>query len=178
MIGLRRISIAKVFILFTIILLYSCAGTIQTVRRFQQPITNYKKAYIVSADNSKYIKFKFGIITPYAYIVLPDDPAQKHEKIGNTDLVIAQELEKYGIKADIGQKGDIPKDIDLIVLYNDTWRWDFKKILDKLDIVFISPIDKKVIAKSTYNIYKNKEFHNFPTPEKEVPKMIKELLNN
>jgi hypothetical protein len=34
----------------------------------------------------------------------------------------------------------------------------------------------EVIAKSTYNIYWNKEIHNFPSPEKEVPKMIKELL--
>ncbi len=174
---IRRTSITKALILFNIILLYSCAGTIQTVKQFQQPITNYTKAYIVSADNSQYIKFKFGVIIPYAYIVLPDDPAQKHEKIGNTDIVIKQELEKYGIKTDIGKEGDVPKDIDLIVLYNDTWRWDFKKILDRLDIVFISPIDKKEIAKSTYNIYKNKELHNFPTPEKEVPIMIKELLN-
>jgi len=57
----------------------------------------------------------------------------------------------------------------------DTWRWDLKKILDKLEIVFISP-KGEVIAKSTYNIYWNKEIHNFPSPEKEVPKMIKELL--
>jgi len=173
----KRTSIIKALILLNIILLYSCAGTIQTVRQFQQPVPNFTKAYIISTDNSQYITFKFGIITPYAYVVLPDDPAQKHKIIGNTDIVIKQELEKYGIKADIGKEGDVPKDIDLIVLYYDTWRWDFKKILDRLDIVFISPIDKKEIAKSKYNIYINKELHNFPTPEKEVPKMIKELLN-
>jgi len=173
----RKTSIVKALTLLNILLLYSCAGTIQTVRQTQEAVTNYTKAYIISSDNSQYIKFKFGVITPYAYIVLPDDPAQKHEKIGNTDIVIKQELEKYGIKADIGKQGDIPQEIDLIVLYNDIWRWDFNKILDRLDIVFISPIDKKEIAKSTYNIYKNKEFHDFPTPEKEVPKMIKELLN-
>jgi len=170
-------SIVKALTLLNIIFLYSCAGTIETVRQPQQPITNYTKAFIISSDNSQYITFKFGVITPYAYIVLPDDPAQKHEKIGNTDIVIKQELEKYGIKAEIGKEGDVPQDFDLIVLYYDTWRWDFKNILDRLDIVFISPVDKKEIAKSTYNIYKNKELHNFPTPEKEVPKMIKELLN-
>lgn len=172
-----RTTIIKALILLGFILLSSCAGTIHTTRRTQQMTPNYTKAFIISADNSQYIKFKFGIITPYAYIVLPDDSAQKHEKIGNTDIVIKQELEKYGIKAEIGKEGDMPKDIDLIVLYNDTWRWDFKNILDKLDIVFISPADKTEIAKSTYNIYRNKELHNFPTPEKEVPKMIKELLN-
>ena len=52
---------------------------------------------------------------------------------------------------------------------------EFKKILDKLEIVFISP-QGEMIAKSTYNIYKNKELHNFPTPEKEVSQMMKERL--
>ena len=166
-----------VSILFSIILLSGCAGTIHTVRQTPQYFPEYKKAYIVSVENSQYIKFRFGLITPHGYIVLPDKPAKEHKIIGNTDNVIKKELEKYGIIAEIGKKGDIPEDIDLIVLYNDIWRWDFKKILDRLDIIFISPNDNKEIAKSTYNIFKNKELHNFPTPEKEVPKMIKELLN-
>ena len=164
--------------LFVSTLLYSCAGTINTIKYTPQTTLKYTKAYIISSKNSKYIKFKFGIITPYAYIVLPDDPAEDHDIISNTDNVIKQELEKYGIQAVIGKRGDTPEDFDLIVEYNDTWRWDFKKILDKLEIVFISPDGDNVIARSTYNIYRNKEFHNFPTPEKEVPKMIKELLNN
>lgn len=173
----KTASIISAIVLVNIFLLCSCAGTIQTVRQKQQPISDVKKALIISSENSQYIKFKFGIITPGAYIILPDDPPQKHEKIGNTDMVIKRELEKYGIQAEIGKMGDIPEDIDLIVLYYDTWRWDLKKILDRLDIVLISPNNQQQIAKSTYNINKNKEFHNFPTPEKEVPKMIKELLN-
>lgn len=161
--------------LLLVIFLNSCAGTIHTIKP-TTGISQYKKAYVVSAENSNYIKFKFGAITPYGYIVLPDGPSRKHEVIGNTDLVIKQELEKYGIHSEIGKKDDIPSDFDLIVLYNDTWRWDMKKILDKLEIVFISPEGKKEVARSTYNIYRNKELHNFPTSEKEVPKMIKELL--
>jgi hypothetical protein len=161
-----------------IFLLSSCAGTIHTVKRTELVQKQFKKAYIVSSDNSQYIKFKFGIITPVAYIVLSDDPAQKHEVIGNTAMVLKQELEKYGIEAEIGQKGDKVDGCDLIVLYQDTWRWDMKKILDKLEIVFISADGKTEIARSTYNIYRNKELHNFPSPEKEVPKMIKELLTD
>jgi len=53
-----------------------------------------------------------------------------------------------------------------------------KKILDKLEIVFISADGKTEIARSTYNIYRNKELHDFPSAEKEVPKMIKELLTD
>lgn len=174
---MKNIFNQKILTLCNVILLSSCAGTITTVSTTPDYNLDYRKAYIISAENSQYIKFKFGVITPYAYIVLPDDTPQEHEIIGNTDTVIKKELEKFGITAKIGKKGDIPEDIDLIVMYSDIWRWDFKKLLDRLDIVFISPVDKREIAKSTYNIYKNKELHNFPTPEIEVPKMIKELLS-
>ncbi len=105
--------------LLLLIILSSCAGTINTLKQTTGTL-QYKKAYVVSADNSNYIKFKFGAITPYGYIVLPDDPSQQHEVIGNTDIVIKQELEKYGIYSEIGKKDDIPTDFDLIVLYNDT----------------------------------------------------------
>lgn len=168
--------IRNVIILLNILILTNCAGTIKTTRQSQTTINTYKKAYIISAENSQYIKFKLGIITPFAYIIPADGPSQEHENIGNTDLVIKQELEKYGMNAIIGKEGEVPDDIDLIVLYQDVWRWDFKKILDRLDIIFISPIDQKEIAKSTYTIHQSKEFHNFPKPEKEVPKMIKELM--
>lgn len=156
---------------------YGCAGTINTSKYPYHYTKTYKKAYIISTDNSQYIQFKFGIITPFAYIIPSDDPAVKHEVIGTTALVIKNELEKNGIIAEIGKKEDTPPtDFDFIVQYYDTWRWDMKKILDKLEIVFITPGGDHLIAKSTYNIYKNKELHNFPTPEKEVPKMIKEML--
>lgn len=156
--------------------LCSCAGTIQTTKDPTPNISKFTTAYIISTEDSQYIKFRFGTITPFGYIPPVDGPAEKSNVIGNTDVVIKNELEKHGINAVIGKKGDMPEDYDLIVEYNDTWRWDFKKVLERLEIIFISPNDKSLIAKSTYSIYKNKELHNFPTPEKEVPKMIKELL--
>lgn len=165
-----------ILLLFLIAVSFSgCAGTIKTVK-YTQKQTEHRKAIIISAENSQYIQFKPGIIVPATgYIVLPDDLAKKHEVIGNTDEVIKRELEKYGIYAEIVKEGKVLDDFDLLVEYYDTWRWDFKKILDRLEIVFVSP-HSEVIAKSTYNIHKNKEIHNFPNPEKEVPKMIKELL--
>ncbi|NLB63200.1 MAG: hypothetical protein GX801_03725 [Fibrobacter sp.] len=158
------------------LLLCSCAGTIHTVKH-DNTQTVYKKAIIISAESSNYISFQPGaIISPGVYVPLFDDPAaEKHEVIGNTDMVIKQELEKHGIYAEIVKKGEIAEEFDFIVGYYDTWRWDFKQILDKLEIIFVSPTGT-LLAKSTYNIYKNKELHNFPSPEKEVPKMIKELL--
>lgn len=171
----RHWNLKTIYFLLFLTIFSGCAGTINTVKQTTE-VSQYKKAYIVSAENSDYIKFKFGTITPFGYIILPDDPSQKREVIGNTGNVIKQELEKHGIHSVIGKRDDIPSDFDLIVLYNDTWRWDMKKVLDKLEIVFISPEGNKELRRSTYSIYKNKELHNFPTPEKEVPKMIKELL--
>ena len=159
-------------------ILFSCSGTINTVKPKEEIKMNFKKAYIISAENSEFIKFKFGKITPFGYIIKKDDPAEKHEIIGNIAETIKVELAKNGISSEIGKKGDNPTDFDFIVQYQDTWRWDFKKILDKLEIAFISKDGDSVLAKSTFNIYKNKELHNFPTPEKEVPKMIKEMLSN
>lgn len=156
--------------------LYNCKGTINTVKYSQNNLTNFKKAYIISSENSEYIKFRFGEFTYGGYMAPDDDPAEKINVIGNTDTIIKRELEKYGIYAVIGKKGDVPENFDFIVKYKDTWRWDFKNILDELEISFISPNGNKVLATSIFTIYKNKEIHNFPSPEKEVPKMIKELL--
>ena len=166
----------RTFYLLMILILSGCAGTVQTAKYPGYANSEFRKAYIVSTENSEYIKFKFGKITPVGYLPPADDPAEKSEVIGNTDAVIKQELEKYGIQSVIGKRGDVPEDFDLIVHYSDTWRWDFKKILDRLEIAFVAPDGERMLAKSTYNIYKNKELHNFPSPEKEVPKMIKELL--
>lgn len=167
----------KFFYLLGVVLMCSCGGTIKTTQYAEQTKAEFTKAYIVSAENSQYIRFKFGKITPLGYLPPDDDPAEEREVIGNTDLVIQQELKKHGIHSVIGKKEDVPEDFDLIVHYSDTWRWDFKKILDRLEIAFVSPDGKSVLAKSSFNIYKNKELHNFPTPEKEVPKMIEQLLN-
>lgn len=166
-----------IFICSITLIFLSCAGTINTVKPTVEIKKKYKNAYILSAENSAYIKFKFGTITPWGYIIKKDDPAEKQETIGNTAAIIKAELAKNGITSEIGKKGDMPTGFDFIVQYNDTWRWDFKKILDKLEIAFVTKEGDSVIAKSTFNIYKNKELHNFPTPEKEVPKMIKELLS-
>lgn len=165
------------YLLFSFTLL-ACKGTINTTS-FIPPSNkvNYKKAYIISAEDSQYIKFRFGLlIIPFAYIPLPDKEPNTTEVIGNTAEVIQMELQKHNILAVIGKRGDNPEGYDFIVEYHDVWRWDFKKILDHLDIAFISSSGDSLLAYSSYDIYVNKEYHNFPSPEKEVPKMLIEML--
>lgn len=162
----------------SIFFFFNCAGTIKTAKYTKDIIqAKYKKAYIVSSKYSEYIRPRLGTITPFGqYVPRPDEPPVKKEVIGNIAEVIKQELGKYGIFAEIGNENNLLTDHDLIVVYKDTWRWDFKKILDNLEISFVLPETGQSIAVSKYSIYHNKEFHNFPTPEKEVPKMIKQLL--
>ena len=157
-------------LLILTVIIISCKGTINTVKYSENNFSKYKRAYIISSENSEYIKFKFGDFTYGGYLPPKDDPAEKMEVIGNTDTIIKRELEKRGIYSVIGKKGDIPENFDLIVKYKDKWRWDFKKILDELEISFIAPEGNKVLAKSNFSIYKNKELHNFPTPEKKSQK--------
>lgn len=167
----------KILYLIIAVALSSCGGTINTTKYVNTIPPNVKTAYIIPPQNSKYIKFKFGTLTYPGYYMAAEDPAPvKEELIGDTAEVIKAELEKRGIKATIAQKGDEPDDFDIIVQYYDTWRWDFKKILDKLQIYFIAPTGDKILAKSTFTISENKETHNFPTPKKEVPKMIEEIF--
>ncbi len=159
-----------------LLLLTGCAGTIKTHNYHSVKEKTFNKVYVVAAENSKFIRFKPGIVLPMgSYIVLKDDPAVQKPVIGNTDQVIKAELEQYGYDVEIVNKGDLLGDFDFLVAYQDTWRWDFKKVLDRLEIYLIAP-DGKVIGKSLYKIFWNKEMHNFPTPKKEVPKMMKALL--
>jgi len=160
------------YMLFLAILFSSCAGSINTIRHTSNS-TEYKKAFIVAAESSQYIRNKTTIVyTAIGFMVIPEAPAETHEIIGNTGEIIKQELAKYGISAELVKNGEVLEDFDLLVEYYDTWHWDFKKVLDKLEIAFISPKGER-IAESTY---KTKELHNYPIPEKEIPKMIRELL--
>ena len=174
---MKNKALLTAYLIFSIITFYNCKGTIDTVKYSANSASNYKRAFIISSANSDYIKFKFGELSYGGYFPPKDDSAEKSKRIGNTDTIIKQELEKYGIFSVIGKKGDTPENFDFIITYKDKWRWDFKKILDELEISLISKEGNKILAKSTFNIYKNKELHNFPVPEKVVPKMIKELLD-
>ncbi|MCT4647438.1 MAG: hypothetical protein N4A74_20800 [Carboxylicivirga sp.] len=103
--------------------LSSCKGTINTLSYIESENNDYKKAYILSSENSKYIEFKFGKLNYNGLYEIPEDDAPiEREIIGNTDEVIKQELEKQGIEATIGKKGDKPNGYDLIVRFEDTWR--------------------------------------------------------
>jgi hypothetical protein len=164
--------------LFGTLLIGSCAGTISVKKNQNDELNKIKKAFIVSAKNSKFIKIQFGtFIAGVGYIPPVDERAEEAAAVGKTDEIIKKELEKYNVISIIGNQGEVPQNIDVIVIYNDVWRWDFKNVLDQLEIDFINPKTNQIICEATYKIG-DKEMHDFPTSEKEVPKMIKKIMES
>jgi hypothetical protein len=115
---MQRIS----FRLIIPFMVFGCGGATNIVKSPEQITENYKKAYIIATYNSQYIKSKFVVITPFAYIIPSDDDAVQHDVIGTTADVIKKELENNGIIAEIGKKEHTPVGFDFIVQYYDTWR--------------------------------------------------------
>lgn len=171
-----KLFIRFILISTTILLFFSCSGKIITTNNgFSK--NQFSKAYIISNEESRR---KLPFVVPLPNVTIHGTTAAgKTKKIGNIEEVIKNELEKHGIEAIIATDNDedIPEDIDFIVIYYDIWRWDFKNVLEYLEIVFLHTNGEDVLARSIYKIHASKEFHNFPTPKKEIPKMFNQLLS-
>ena len=55
------------------------------------------------------------------------------------DIIIANELQKYGINATSGYMSDRPADTDILVVYEDRWQWDMTNYLIYMRIDLRSP---------------------------------------
>lgn len=153
----------------------SCAGTIKTTKRYTANNYALKTAYIVYAKNVKYIRRENGILIRGFYLDLPKDSMVKVPQYGNTAIVIKEQLAARGITATISKENDTPEEYDFIVLYNESWFWDFKMVLLHLEIAVRSADNTRNIAHSFYKT-DNTEIHNYPNSEKIVPKMMKEMF--
>lgn len=69
-------------------ILNGCKGTIDTIKYSNQNKDSFKKAYIISSENSEYIKFKFGRFQYGGYVSTIDVDPEKTKVIGNTDTII------------------------------------------------------------------------------------------
>lgn len=164
----------KLLISITIVTFLGCAGSLRLSIKPGVDIYKYKTAYII---DSKYSKFRGASVIPIpgTVLVLPGDE-EKVESRGKISVLIRDELQKYGVNAVIGSETDsIPENIDLIIRYEDVWEWDFKHYLSSLVIKFIANGTNDVIAEGKF---KSAIAHDFPIPEREIPKIIKKYLNN
>ncbi len=168
----------KISLLFIVaIMLSSCAGSYYIDKYTDDPLQGVNKVYIIKADSSYYEKFMMGIVLPSGYIPLVvDGEVVKTKAIGDTDKYLKKEFDKLGMKTSIGYYNEIPDDTDLLVIYSDKWRWDFKKIMDRLDVEFIDYRSKELVAEMKYRIG-SKDMHDYPSAQEEVPRLFNKYLN-
>jgi len=68
----------------------------------------------------------------------------------NLDQKIVADLQRRGLEASCGHLTMKPEKIDVIVVYDDRWTWDFKSYLIELNISFREARSNKLIATATY----------------------------
>jgi hypothetical protein len=170
---MKKIFFPVLLILSCSLVLLGCAGKHISTLDPGVDLRSYKKVHIVYNHNSKKIKNSVALVPGGAtYSPVGEEVVSR---VGYTAQVIQSELGKYGIhSAVVNESHPIPDDVDLVVRYDDTWNWDMKDYLYALEIEFIDNGSGKVVAKGTFT---SSYAHNFPTPEKEVPKMIKSMFD-
>jgi hypothetical protein len=150
-----------------------CAGSI-SINKFQTDMEIVKEAYIIKNTHSYSVTgynkfFKGNKYDPRKYDTV--------DCFGNTFEVIKSSLEKNGIEVISGYGTDIPQTTNIIVKYEDYWQWDFVQYLKYFHIAFVNPKTNKVIIESEF--FANQfGYHDFPTSEKKVPKIITSLTQS
>lgn len=181
------------YIFLFFLLLSGCAGKISSSVRPNQDLSQIKNVYIIKNTSVK-DRGPEGeeIVSQAVDTAFFENPAmgstslalgfvekflteRAMAKLGSIAPVIKKELELYGINATIVEEKDLPADAKIVVRYLDVWMWDLKAVLYELGIAFISKKDNTVIASSHYKIG-SKNYHDFPSPEEEIPKMFKTLF--
>jgi len=64
--------------------------------------------------------------------------------------MITTELKAFGYEVDSGFATMMPRGIELVVTYTDSWAWDFKTYLIDIEITAREPRSSRVIARGRY----------------------------
>jgi hypothetical protein len=133
-------------------------------------LTNYRSAHIVTDGLSTVVGF--NIIPVPGSIVVIDGQKYRQKAIGDTAKHIQNALSNYGVTSTIGTEQQAPPDTSMIVNYDDEWQWDFKMFLKRLTIKVIDRYSQQIIAEGSYAVGGGGQFHDYPTTESEVPRII------
>jgi hypothetical protein len=157
----------------TAVLVSACSGSYEVKSNAPIPTARYKTAYIVDSQHSSIIGY--NVIPLPGSVMMTDSEAEKGEAVGDTPIHIQRALGTYGIRAVIGSSESIPADIDLVVVYEDAWQWDFKMYLKALKIDMFDNHTKELIGSGSYTAGGG-GFHDYPTSEREAPIIIDRIL--
>lgn len=146
----------------------SCAGSLSVQKHLSVfPITH---RFVFVVEN------RFSREIPFNPLFSPETFARRAvEPIGNTSLHIRRAFEAHGYSVTSGRQEEIPRIVDLIVFYSDTWKWDFKMFLRELTVRVLDGRTKVVLAVGKYTSAPG-DIHDYPTSEREAPRLVDAIL--
>ncbi len=87
-----------------------------------------------------------------------------------TNRLITNQLNIMGYEATTGPEDKAPNCVDVVVTYQDKWRWDIKMYMLELDITFRNPKTNSLLAVGN-------SYHT-SLSRKSPGRMVREVLNN
>jgi hypothetical protein len=156
-------------LLFVFLMSLSCSSEIYLPKSYDTRLIPFDEIIILKNDYSYIIPFnKTPGHNEIRYMVKDTVPA-----IEPTFSFIREELGNHGFKSTVWNSAPEIDDHSIYLTYQDYWRWDFKRYMHMMVICIFKPNNElifKVVSHSS-----PKGFHNFPTPQKQIPLMIDKL---
>ena len=172
-----------ILVMFLCLVITSCRGTL-TVNAPNKYNKAIRKVFVAEKQTSYKVPINFigaagvlGGAIGGAMAGLASKDMKKYEvpAIGKTYLHIKNFFEKSGYTVVSGNLETIPTDIDAVVDYDDYWEWDLKYYLKMLKITFKDPKTGNIFAEGLYKASRG-GLHDYPSSEREVPKLISAIL--
>lgn len=176
------VSCKSICIIILAIVISSCASTIRSETFDEGYESEFEKKSIYILKNLYSIKHTNILLPPQYYIDEYENYSAWYKfvpKIEDIDLKIATELLRYGYKTKMVEDISEIEEKDAIVIYSeDIWQWDLRHYMHilKVHISYKHGNKLEIMAKIGSEGSKT-GFHNFPSPDSEIPRIIKEVLN-
>ena len=87
---------------------------------------------------------------------------------------IGEALIPRGVSIRAGAGETLPPDLDFLITYEDKWTWDLKMYLESLEIKFLNPTNREVLASGSYH---QGVFHGYPDLQQTVEDVIQSIYS-
>lgn len=168
--------------LFIVLILNSCATIIRTDVRDENYIRDFQQKNIYIISNHKSIKH-LNIFFPPPYFIdnYEDFPRLFNliDKKEDIDKKIINELQKQNyFPIIINDISEIIEQESIVIIAKDVWQWDFRYYMHILKVYIYNKNGTDLKLAAIIGSEGNSSgIHNFPMPDKEIPRIIERVLN-
>jgi hypothetical protein len=103
-----------------------------------------------------------------AYVVVHGDRST------DMDALLQKEMLRHGFAVSVGPEGGTSGNAQLIVRYDDDWKWDLAMYLRSFDVMVYDPKTQVLLATGSW---KNSVFHGFYSEDKVVAQVVDQTLS-